>query len=310
MNEFNLSLSKVLAHSQVFFSGAEHGNIEAYNGGGPDYPDTGESMDSMMQAMTKHFGPYSEQVRQQILPNELAKLEASRQITPEYASYIADTLNKYGPGVNQANLDLNKQTRMGEAAIDTELIKGAGKDSAMAAQEIDKLLSPEMYKTRESTGAGIEALLASLNPDNIGAESDRALARMGVATGTQGMPSSASKTLAGGMMYGNEKMKRLSALDGALKTAMSFLPTAQSNFNPVSIALQRPSGNYTDRINTQQNPGQESFQAGSNMFNQMSAIQQGHNAAVATKKDGWDKFGQAMSGVGDLLGGISSGMSI
>ncbi len=257
-----------------------------------------------MQAMTENFAPYSEEVRKQILPNELAKLDSSQQLTPQYAQLAADTIAKYGPQMNQANIDLNKQTRLGEADTDLALLKGAGRDITLQGQEIDKLLNPEYYKTREKSAGALGSMIDSLNPDNVGTEAERALAKMNIATGNAGGPASASKTLAGGMVYGDEKLKRMSALNAALQTANQYLPTSRSEFSPINTALNRQANNYSGGINTQQNAGNEAFQAGMNMFNQGSQIQQGYNQGQMSKKTGLDNAAMMMNATGSLLGGL------
>lgn len=304
---FQLNLLAALSHSVVFFVKESYGNTVAYNGGGPDYNSTPESTAQMMQAMRENYAPLSELFRSQIMPNELAKLEASKAITPEYASFVADTLSKYGGGVNEATLKLDEQSRLGSAATDKKILDTYGKDMSLASQDIDKLINPDYYNVREKTGKSITDLLGSLDPNNTGVEADRSLAKMDVMTGGAGSPKSASKTLAGGMAYGNERLKRLSALSEAIKTASNFLPASKSEFNPVQISLQRPSNNYaSNKINTQQNPGDEAFSTGNNMFNQLTQLQQGFNQGMASKRSGLQDAAMMMSATGDLLGGVSS----
>jgi len=153
---------------------------------------------------------------QQILPNELARVNAAERVTPRYTDIINEANNS--SGVNSA-------------ALENFILENFGVDKSRIASGIDKEINPEFYAARE---AGLSNLLKGF--DAIGLGDDTAAERLvnaeNVRSGNATNPTNATNTVSNALQFGDEKLKRVSALDSLLKTGNEFMPASKATFDP------------------------------------------------------------------------------
>ncbi len=152
----------------------------------------------------------------QLLPAELARIQAAEQITPRYTNLINDA---------------NNTTSINNAALENAIFGNFGVDKARIASGIDREINPEFYSARE---AGLSNLMKGY--DAIGLDSDVAAERLvnaeNVRSGNAGVPSNATNTVSNALSFGDEKLKRVSALDKLLNTGTTFMQGSKATFDP------------------------------------------------------------------------------
>jgi hypothetical protein len=98
-------------------------------------------------------------------------------------------------------------------------------------------------------------------------EINRSLNRQSSQGGNLNVPSMGN-VVANAMTYGNAMQNRRNAFGQALQQATSFLPASRSGFDPMQVALGRPtSNNYGSQFSQPNVNSQNIMNQGSNMFN-------------------------------------------
>src|SRR5687767_7556248 len=101
------------------------------------------------------------------------------------------------------------------------------------------------------------------------------------------------------MQFGQAARNRQLQSVGA---ATSFLPASRSGFDPVQVALGRPSINtgQSQFLGVQQ-PSGESTQAGMGVFNQFAGFQNQFSNLNSQRRDGIDRMNETVSAAGSVL---------
>jgi hypothetical protein len=144
---------------------------------------------------------------------------------------------------------------MSEAGKQVDVLRGPGGqliDEAYAkAQQVD----PEFYGQRAQAGALLGDLLRSFTDPETGrftgelsggerAEVERQVNRARQMRGGLGGPQNVSDIVSQAMQFGQAAQRKRDQLGQALGVATSFLPASRSGFDPLQVALGRPSQQF------------------------------------------------------------------
>lgn len=215
---------------------------------------------------------------------------------------LINIINKYATPTAQANLGAEQAVTPGylqllrdkgiaAGQLQTDVLGGAGREQSKIASEIDRGINPEFYSARES---GLKALLGNidrLNPDNAGAqvEAERLVNQENARTGNLTAPASGTSTVANALQFGDERLKRISALDKALNTANSFMQSSRATFDPFGRSVNSSGNapaNFTDS-------GAGNGKLGSDLLNNIFGYTGQKTAADAQQKSYIDKIGES-----------------
>ena len=193
----------------------------------------------------------------------------------------------------------------------------------MKARQVDK----PFYDQRDAAGQRLGDLLASFaDPRTLkggdmydperpggrftgalsGSEEEmiqRSLGRQGAQTGALTGPRSMQDVVANAMTFGQGVQNRRDALGRALGTATSFLPASRSGFDPLQVALGRPSQQFGAQQFSQPSMATNTAaQSGGFLGNTFGAAQQ--SAGFRANAPTWlDRVGQGV----DVMRDIGSG---
>lgn len=284
-------------------------------GGDPQAPTSNETTSAMLQAYTEYFPDLLKINAENILPTELAKLEASRKTLPEYNALQQAAYDAYGPLMaDTANRIADTQAKA-QAQTDLDILRGAGRDVVLAGTEAQRLADPEYYETRGRVSGGLGRLFDSI--DLTGAPSsgeveqmNRALAQENTRRGTRNAPSM-SEALGNALTFGTAQRQRENEAKGQLGAAIGlgtgFLPASQSGVDAFKVATGKtsmPNAGDSKFQGVNQQIGSETFGAGNNFFNNLSSIKQTEMDVNSRRRDSLDRFnetfGSVMSGIGSL----------
>lgn len=278
-----------------------------------DVPDAGDITEDTMAATTRMMPEYFEALRKEV--PERAELEA--QLRDQFAGRRAaqdfQIADKYIPLYGQIGRDENYFNRMLGAATGTDVLRGLGGELVNEAYAKAQQVDPEFYSRRAQTSKGLGDLLRSFaakgtvtedNPygtftgelsGSERAEIDRALGRRAAQTGNLSTPS-ASNVVANAMQFGQAMQNRRNAFGQALQQATSFLPAARSGFDPMQVALGRPSQHFgAQQFNQPQvSNGSNVMSQGSNVFNMAGNIANTAAGLQARQPSTLDRIGQGL----------------
>ena len=255
-------------------------------------PQLNESTSEIIQSLTKYLPAYMGVQNDQVLPQARAQLDATKAISPEYSALMADLYKKYAPEMAQTGVDVERINRTGAANTDLAIMQGSGGDLAREAQKIDKELSPEYYATRKLQADKLGQLLGSIDLNNANPEAERLVNQEAQRSGNVSNPN-ATSTVSNALSFGGEMEKRRNSLANALNTATNFQQTAQSQFNPVVTALNRPSTNTGEsRFTGVTAAGDQAYKSGSGMYAGLSSDQQAKEQINANRRDSLDRFNE------------------
>lgn len=216
---------------------------------GGEAPSTGKAISQEMQAYTQYL-PQLLGITNAAQPGvDMTAAQSAAATAPIYAQSAIDTTNQYGLPYAQAQQGVNASNANAQAALNTSLLTGAGKDQAVASDQLNRLLNPEYYSTRALAGSKSNDLLNSINLGGLsGGETaavERALNQDNFATGNLGV-GNATNTVSNAMNFGNALQSKQTMLGNALGAATNFMNGAQNTaFNPVSTALSGNASNTT-----------------------------------------------------------------
>ena len=283
-----------------------------------DPQSAGEMTQESIQAMTEHFPEYLKMLRKE----GPLQAEAEVQLQDEFAKRKAASdfriADRFIPQYNQLGRDEDYANRMSDAATGVDVLRGPGGAMVDEAFSQAQRVDPEFYARRAQTSRGLGDLLRSFAADgtvtddnpygtftgNLSGgereEIERALNRRGAQTGNLSTPS-ATNVVANAMQFGNAMQNRRNAFGQALQQATSFLPASRSGFDPMQVAIGRPSTHFgAQQFSQPQISNQNVMNQGSNMLNLA-----GRNAQVAAglqaNKQSW---GETLGQVKDLFPGM------
>ena len=293
MNYFLFNLSSVLAHSILLESKGVEPLDSAWclNGGDPPAASTNESTDAMMRAFIQHLPALIKTQGEAILPSEQAKLDATKVISPQYAQLLNELYTTYGPGLNKIGSELDAQNRIASTNTDADILAGPGKRLSTNAQAIDRLLNPEFYKTRETTGNKLNELLNSISLNGPNPEAERLVNYENVRTGNIGNPS-ATVGVSNALRFGDERMKRQQLLAGATGAATNFLQPSKASFDPFGRQVANSGDSRFQGITP---VGASAENTGSQLLGAVQGFTMQRNDINSKRRDALDRVNETMS---------------
>jgi hypothetical protein len=274
MSNLTFNFLHAIAHTILLEQkGVEPLNVAWVLNNDPPAPTATESMDSILKAYNSNLPKLLSTTSAQILPTEQAQLNAAQQITPQYNALVN--------GIDRTNKMFNANTDVG-------VLAGPGAALAHTAQNLDKEVNPEFYKSRETVMKGYEDLLKSLNPANTNVAAERAVNAENVRSGNLGNTNSTS-TVSNAMKFGDEGLKRSAAFGSALQGMTGFMPTSKSTVD----IYGRPSQATVSNTGAT-NVGASTQAFGTNTLNSITGLQSQANEINANRRDVVDRINGAI----------------
>lgn len=277
------------------------------------YRRTAESV----KAITDLLPYYSKAVAGQIIPEEQAKLEAARAVSPGYNQLQLDLLRQYGPQLSKAGSDIALQEANQSAERDRTVLAGSGQELINQLLATQKTIDPEFFSTRASTADSINRLLSSIDPSGAlsgseRSEVERSLGQEGNRRGIANAPSNLA-TVENATRYGkagaDKALKNQSMLSQAIAAATAFLPNSRVGFDPFKVATGKDSTNSgTNKFVGTVSPtgsqagGQAAGLLGANT--QLQTTQMGINAQKKDWADYMNQVTSSISDIGSMAGGF------
>lgn len=272
-----------------------------------------ETTAEMLKAYTEGLPSFMSAANAQILPNELAQLQASRETSPAYLELQKQLYDTYGADLNKIGSEIYKSNALAQAEADKAVIEGPGRDFVKGALETAKIADPEYFAAREKAGARLQELL---QPGLTGGESEaaaRGINRVAVGRGLLNAPSQTA-TLNAAQTFGNASRDRLSQ---ALGVATGVMPQLRTGVNPFEVRpAQQNTGNNLFTGVRQESGNQAAGysnnllgQIGQNVRTETQANASNSNTALSLYRSPWQDAASMMSATGSLLGGVG-GMGI
>jgi hypothetical protein len=284
-------------------------------GSDPVAPSTGESSEEMLQAYAKHFPELMRISSENILPVELAKLNAAKATTDGYNKLQSEAYNAYGPLMAETANKIAAGQAASQAQSDLDILKGTGKDLVTAGVDAQKIADPEYYQTRSRISGGLGQLMDSIDLTGkpSGGETEqmnRAMAQEGTRRGTLNTPSM-TEALGSALTFGNAQRQRENEAKGQLGAAIGlgtgFLPAAQSGVDAFKVATGKtsmPNAGDSKFQGVNQGIGAETFGAGNSFMNNLTGLRQSEMDINSRRRDSLDRFNETfsstMSGIGSL----------
>jgi hypothetical protein len=284
-------------------------------GGDPQTQPAGESTGSMLEAYTQYFPELMKISSQNILPTELAKVEASKQTAPGYAQLQKQLYDDYGPLMADTANRIASQQAKSQAQTDLDILRGTGKDLVSAGVDAQKVADPEYYGTRSRVSSGLGQLMDSIDLSGKASggeteEMNRALAQEGSRRGTLNTPSM-TEALGNALTFGQAQTARQDKAKGQLGAAIGlgtgFLPAAQSGVDAFKVATGKtsmPNAGDSKFQGVNQGIGSETFGAGNNFFNNLSSIKQTEMDINSKRRDSLDRVNEVIGSTSSLIGSL------
>jgi len=271
--------------------------------GSSDVPSTGKMTADSMQAVKDNLPDYLAMLRQEAPKQALAEAQLRDQFAGRRAASDFRIADEYLPKYGQIGRDESYFNKMLGSAGDLDTMRGPGGELVKEVYSQARGVDPEFYAQRGQTQQGLSSLLRSMydadttsptRTDQFGKqvanerydpsrpqgyftgrlsggereEIERALGRQGVRTGSGTGPRAMSDVVGNAMTFGQGMQNRRNAFGQALQQATSFLPASRSGFDPLQVALGRPTSNsYGAQFSQPNVNSQNVMNQGSNMFN-------------------------------------------
>ena len=322
MNMFEFNLSRILAHSLVLDSKAEHspnGIVDdARNGGDPAPLTTQESTAQQLAALTSGLPGLMNAIGSTTLPYQQQIQNAQNVIAPQQAALNNQLYAQYVPQLNAINNSLNNTNALAAAQTGLNILQGPGQAEALQAQAIQQKLDPEYYATRANTGQKVNELLNSFNLNGLSgserAEVERSNAQQDSSRGIVNAPSQTA-TVSNAMSFGSALQNKRNALSQAIANATSYLPSSQGQVSALGVAggnqaqgqsNTNTAGNQFSGVSTSQVGqlgGANNQQASSLMGNINNTALNSANIN-ANRRDTLDRVNSTMTASGNLIGSL------
>lgn len=273
-----------------------------------------ETTDQMMQGYLKNLDALTQKTVANIQPTEQGLMDARRAIEPQQNEFEAGLAEQYLPRFTQIGLDQQRQQQMGQAATDRDVLNGPGRELVQANLAAQKIADPEYYKSREGTGAQLSRLFGSLSDPNEGldaterAEIDRSLARTNQQRGIEAP--TATSAVDSAMNFGAagaaRKANKQQAINAAVQTAGSVMPSLRSGVDVLQLTTGRPSMQNVG-VGMQPasgNVGQTSMNLGSQLFSQAGNNARQTSDINSKKRTAFDTVMKTMDSTGGLISSI------
>ena len=251
-------------------------------------PSAGETTAQALEAMQAGYPGYLGMLRGEAEADAQKQLEMAQQYAPQLARQQLGLATEMMPRYGQIGRDETYRERMSDAATGVDVLRGPG--GAMIDETFAKArqIDPEFYGRRAQTSGMLGDLLRSFaapgtvteqNPFGTftgalsGSEREeiqRSLNQQRARSGGMGGPAAMTDVVANAMKFGQGVQNRRDALGRALGQATSFLPASRSGFDPLQVALGRPSTHFGaqqfSQPNIQQTAAQQAPNFMSNVF--------------------------------------------
>lgn len=270
--------------------------------GGDPAPQTGgESTAEMLRAYTAGLPDLMKVTNAQILPNELAQLQASKQISPELSALQTQIYADQGTKLNEVGNKIADINAQAAATRDLNTLRGPGGELVKAANEAQRIADPEYYKTREHTS---NALAQMFQPTTAGETEaiQRSLNRQNVQSGNMGIPSM-TNVVQNAQTFGNASRDRLGQAIGMATQAMPTMRSGVDAFQQATGKSSMPNMGNAQFIGAQQGMGNQTMGLAGGFMNNATQLQNTSQQLNAQRRDSFDR---AMQGVG-ALGSIGAG---
>lgn len=276
-------------------------------GGGPTYQNSQETTADMMKAWTQYMPELTRVTGENILPMELAQLQAQQQLAPQQAQLSYDLASQYLPKFTQLGVDQASQQAMGQAASDNALMAGPGRELAANTLAIQKILDPEFYTSRGQAGDALTKLFGSLDDPTTGLsgaereEVQRQLARDNASRGN--LDATQNSTVDAAMQMGSagqaRKSQKQAAIGQAVSAAAGAMPAFRTGVDALQLTTGRPSTPNVGlgQFGGVQQVGNNTMQLGSQLMQQTGTFAGNNQQNQATKKDTFDKVSQVMGSI-------------
>jgi len=267
---------------------------------------------------------YAEIVRsEQLRDLQHAQSPAMQELARRQAAQQFGLAQQYVPEYGQLASDEAYRSAMRDTGQQVDVLRGPGGELISEAYAAAQGVDPEFYAQRAQTQRGLSDLLRSLYDErtlkggemydegrpqgyftgNLSGgereEINRSLNQQAAQSGNLNVPSMGN-VVANAMTYGNAMQNRRNAFGQALQQATSFLPTSRSGFDPMQVALGRPSTTLPTTFNQPNMQTNTSAQSGNFMNNTFGAA--GQSAGYKANQPTWlDRIGQGV-GVAQNIG--------
>jgi hypothetical protein len=266
---------------------------------------------------------YAEIVRsEQLRDLEHMQSPAMQELARRKAAQQFDLAQQYIPEYGQLASDEAYRTAMRDTGQQVDVLRGPGGELIDEAYAAAQGIDPEFYRQRAQTGSGLSDLLRSMYDErtlkggdkydearpqgyftgNLSGgereEINRSLNRQSSQGGNLNVPSMGN-VVANAMTYGNAMQNRRNAFGQALQQATSFLPASRSGFDPMQVALGRPSTTLPTTFSQPNMQTNTSGQSGNFMNNTFGAA--GQSAGFKANQPTWlDRIGQGVNVAQDI----------
>src|SRR5687767_13157568 len=130
---FELNISKVLAHSIVFFTKLElspNGIVDDARNEDPSAPSTSRSASKIATAFTQQLPRILGAITGGIAPTEQGIVDASKQVSPQWAELQNLLYNTFGRDINRIGSEIDAENAMASSESDVARLAGPGRDIA------------------------------------------------------------------------------------------------------------------------------------------------------------------------------------
>lgn len=281
MNTFILNLSRILAHSIIFFTKEEYSPNsivdDVVNSSDPAAQTTPQSMASILQAYQAYMPGLVKTTDQSLTPMAQAGLGAAQATAPAY--------NTLMQGLNQSN-------ELANASAANAVLQGPGADLAKTQQSLNQEINPQYYTARNQASGGYTSLLNNLNPNNPNPAAERDVLASNAATGNTGN-NNATNTTSNAMQFGNADLTRTQAFGNALSGLTGFMNgSTDQSVNPMGAPM-----NQSQNVSSSgaSNAGSAGLGFGTNMLNDSTALQTAGMDINANRRDTVDRINGTIS---------------
>lgn len=266
---------------------------------------------------------YAEIVRsEQLRDLQHTQSPAMQEIARRQAAQQFGLAEQYVPEYGQLASDEAYRSSMRDAGRQVDVLRGPGGELIDEAYAAAQGIDPEFYRQRAQTGSGLSDLLRSMYDEqtlkggskydeqrpqgyftgNLSGgereEINRSLNQQAAQSGNLNVPSMGN-VVSNAMTYGNAMQNRRNAFGQALGQATSFLPASRSGFDPMQVALGRPSTTLPTTFSQPNMQTNASAQSGNFMNNTFGAA--GQSAGFQAGQPSWlDRIGQGVKVAGDM----------
>lgn len=279
--------------------------------GDPKAPSSNESTEAMLNAYTKYFPDLLKINQENIVPNEQAKLEANKAISPEYAALQNQLYKLYGPQLAATSDQINASSAKSSAQSDLDVLRGPGKDLVAEALKTAREADPEYYKSREQVGGRLSDLLGSIDLSGklSGGEEEqlsRSLARENSNRGLLNTPSQTA-ALSNAMTFGDARYGRQNQAKGQLAQALGigtqFLPASNSGIDVFKVATGKtsmPNAGDSKFQGVNQNIGSDVAGQGTSFMNNLTQLKGQEMDINSNRRDLLDRMNETGQALGSL----------